>query len=630
MLKNETNHTKRDSVVKRNQWRKMAILGFACILYVSLFIANRVFAAQCGDAETTLIECGDNGSGNIVHVLSTVLDIMTMGIGILAVIGISIFGVQYLTAGDDTNKVAKAKRRMFETSIGVVCYLALFGATKWLLPNGTTNLEELEQRLAALTISVGGPKTVGETFTPQVTLNEALPQSKSIPSKAQPNQTDTVAFKLATSSNDNKAAKTPLSFQLAENTSTDTQSAEEVPTVQQQEATPTEQPPQEVAPAEQKPEETPVEQSQEENSEGKQSTVDEYSLVSTNPEVVAVLGKHAKCSQAGESKLVVVDKNGQQASTEVTCEEPVATQDPAPVKPKTNKPAIRKASDGTDTVGNMEKTRLRNGKPHLRAKTISIINAHNMDFTYKTYKKVIKSKGGLISYIQRLDGVFNAYGKRINKNGNIARAKVATAADLQAAAEFVYGLFMIWGPDYDSGQVHHDWNGKDAFYKGLPNRKAIRGYSGRKIQQILQRQLNNTDDFRTSCNTAINTFNKSTTLADMDGASHKPKTQLAMSRKNYNKNKGKITRWSDLRVGDIVHFFAANGSWRHVAMVGEVYSDYIVFYDGGSRFMKNRQYKFAIPRKNDKKLRGTYKSYASWWGFRPWKIDQSVTLKGIN
>lgn len=611
-LKTKTNHAKRDSTESNNQWYKSIILAVVYILCFSVFIANKAFAAQCGDAETVLIECGDNGSGNIIHVLSTVLDIMTTGIGILAVIGISVFGMQYLTAGGDINKVTKAKRRMYETTIGVVCYLAIFGVTKWLLPNGNTSLEELERQLAALTISVGGPKAVGETFTPVVTLNEASTQSRSTPMEARTAQTNNVAFKLAVSSDDNITRKTPTNFQLAEDTSTGTQSTEDVPTVQQHEEAPIPQQPQEEA------------------SEDNQSTVNEYSLVSTNPEVVAVLGKHAKCSQAGKSELVVVDKDGQQASTEVTCEEPVATQDPVPVKPKTNKPAIRKASDGTDTVGNMEKTRLRNGKPHLRANTISIINAHNRDFTYKTYKKVIKNKGGLINYIQKLGGVFNAYGKRINKNGNIAKAKVATAADLQAAAEFVYGLFMIWGPDYDSGQVHHDWNGKDAFYKGLPNRKAIRGYSGRKIQQVLQRQLNNTDDFRTSCNTAINTFNKSTTLADMHGASHQPKTQLAMSRKNYNKNKGKIIRWSDLRVGDVVHFFAANGSWRHVALVGEVYSDYIVLYDGGSRFMKNRQYKFAIPRKNDKKLRGTYKSYSSWWGFRPWKIDQSVTLKGIN
>ena len=603
---------KTDCMKKKNRYFKTIILASTYIIYLSMFFTSKVFAAQCGDAETVLIECGDNGSGNIVHVLALILDIFTVGVGILAVIGISWCGLQYLTAGGDTNKTTKAKRRMYETAIGVGCYLILFGATKWLLPNGVTSLEELEQQLAALTISVGGPKAVGETFTPIVTLSDTSSQSRSMPNEVQPIQTSTAAFKQTMSSDDNMTRKTPLSLQLAESTSTDAQPTEDTLIAQRQEETSTEQ------------------QLQEEASEGKQSTVDEYSLVSTNPEVVAVLGKHAKCSQAGESKLVVVDKDGQQASTEVTCEEPVATQDPAPVKPKTNKPAIRKASDGTDTVGNMEKTRLRNGKPHLRAKTISIINAHNRDFTYKTYKKVIKNKGGLINYIQKLGGVFNAYGKRINKNGNIARVKVSTAADLQAAAEFVYGLFMIWGPDYDSGQVHHDWNGNDAFYKGLPNRKAIRGYSGRKIQKMLQRQLSNTDDFRTSCNTAINTFNKSTTLEDMHGASYQPKTQLAMSRKNYNKNKGKITKWSDLRVGDVVHFLAANGSWRHVALVGEVYSDYIVLYDGGSRFMKNRQYKFAIPRKNDKKLRGTYKSYSSWWGFRPWKIDQSVTLKGIN
>ncbi len=65
-------------------------------------------------------------------------------------------------------------------------------------------------------------------------------------------------------------------------------------------------------------------------------------------------------------------------------------------------------------------------------------------------------------------------------------------------------------------------------------------------------------------------------------------------------------------------------------MVGEVYKDYVVLYDGGSRFMNNRTYKHTLNRINGRRLSGSYTSYASWWAFRPWDIDQSVTLKGIN
>lgn len=588
MLKKQEHRELHDRVESNKYLYRMLIGVIINTIIFSVVIGGRAFAAQCGNAETVLIECGDVGSGNIVHVLSLILDIMTMGIGILAVIGISWFGIQYLTAGSDTTKTTKAKRRMLEITIGIVGYLAIFSTSKWLMPSGVTNPTDLEKSLAELTITVNGPKTIGETFTPKVTVQ--APASELPPSEPQSLNQTTPTFTLAVAT-------------------IDSGTTEESPT----ESTTTDSP--SVTPSTTSPTNQSTAQS-------------EYSLTTSDSSVISILGKHAKCTDVGKATITVVTSDKKQASTEVTCEDQPQTAQS--VTPKQNKPAIRRASDGTATVGNMEKTRLKNGKPHLRTETLNIIKKHNRDFNYKNYKKIIKSKGGLIRYIQNLGGVFKAYGSRINKNGNIARVKVATAADLQAAFEFTYGLFMIWGPDYDSGQVHHDWKGKDAFYKGLSNRGAIRGYSNKKIQKMLQQQLNNTDDLRTSCNSALNTFNRSTTLEDMHGASHQPKKQLKMSIKNYPKNKGKITKWSDLRVGDIVHFFAANGSWRHVALVGEVYSDYIVLYDGGSKFVKNRQYKFAVKRANDKKIRNPYKMYSSWWGFRPWRIDQSVTLKGIN
>ena len=107
-----------------------------------------------------------------------------------------------------------------------------------------------------------------------------------------------------------------------------------------------------------------------------------------------------------------------------------------------------------------------------------------------------------------------------------------------------------------------------------------------------------------------------------------------MSKKNYKKNDGIITKVSDLRVGDLVHYYGykQNGKvgWLHVTLVGEVYSDYVVMYDGGNRFMNNLTYKFAVKRTNNSKMGSPYSGYLYWKGVRPWKIDQSVTLKGIN
>ncbi len=76
----------------------------------------------------------DDGSGNsIKHILDLVVDILTIGIGILGVLGIVIVGIQYLTAGGNEEKTRKAKRRLFEIVIGLVLYVMIYAIVSWLM-----------------------------------------------------------------------------------------------------------------------------------------------------------------------------------------------------------------------------------------------------------------------------------------------------------------------------------------------------------------------------------------------------------------------------------------------------------------------------------------------------------------
>lgn len=76
----------------------------------------------------------ESGEKSITCILELVVDILTIGIGILGVIGISVVGVQYLTAGGNEEQTRKAKRRMFEIVIGLVAYAVLYAILKFLLP----------------------------------------------------------------------------------------------------------------------------------------------------------------------------------------------------------------------------------------------------------------------------------------------------------------------------------------------------------------------------------------------------------------------------------------------------------------------------------------------------------------
>ena len=89
-------------------------------------------SAQPRDCVETAILDGCNGIGGLVL---SIVDFLTAGVGILGVIGITVVGIQYLTAGGNEEKTRKAKRRMLEIVIGILAYVIMYAILKWLLPN---------------------------------------------------------------------------------------------------------------------------------------------------------------------------------------------------------------------------------------------------------------------------------------------------------------------------------------------------------------------------------------------------------------------------------------------------------------------------------------------------------------
>ena len=124
--------------------KKFFAIIIAAIMSLSMLIVPAraaspygIFAAESRKtAILTNCEDEENGEGEgIICILNLVIDIMTIGIGILGVIGITVVGIQYLTAGGSEEKVRKAKTRMFDIIIGLVAYVALYAILKWLLPS---------------------------------------------------------------------------------------------------------------------------------------------------------------------------------------------------------------------------------------------------------------------------------------------------------------------------------------------------------------------------------------------------------------------------------------------------------------------------------------------------------------
>lgn len=134
---------KKDFGVKKNYKKWMVGLLVAFLVMAFVMPIRKASAASCEGVQTSIIECGDDQSG-IGYILSLVINIATVGIGILAAIGIGVSGVQYLTAGGNEEKTRKAKRRILEVVIGLMAYVMLYALLQWLLPGGSLNPVDIE------------------------------------------------------------------------------------------------------------------------------------------------------------------------------------------------------------------------------------------------------------------------------------------------------------------------------------------------------------------------------------------------------------------------------------------------------------------------------------------------------
>lgn len=122
---------------------KKTIIVVAVMALSLLGIGTPVLAAS-GQEKTMAYDaailktCGgkadDPDGEGVMCILTGVMDVMTIGIGILGVLGITIVGIQYLTAGDNEDKTRKAKRRMLEIVIGLVAYVLIYAFLKFLIP----------------------------------------------------------------------------------------------------------------------------------------------------------------------------------------------------------------------------------------------------------------------------------------------------------------------------------------------------------------------------------------------------------------------------------------------------------------------------------------------------------------
>jgi len=105
-----------------------------------------VFAAQkCGGVDTAIISCEQDGTGTSASnsgawgILLIVINIMTGGVGILAVGGIVYAAILYSAAQDNANQTKQAIELIWNIVIGIVVFGAMYALLNFIIPGGVFN-----------------------------------------------------------------------------------------------------------------------------------------------------------------------------------------------------------------------------------------------------------------------------------------------------------------------------------------------------------------------------------------------------------------------------------------------------------------------------------------------------------
>lgn len=593
----------------------MALIGFGIVMLANIIFAAMRYVLGSANAEKASVTIGSEQ----IAIIKTDIDLMVLNaiqwvigvVGLVAAIFVVYGGIGFMTSAGDPGKLSKARRTIMYSMIGMVIVAAAFGIVGFAADSAQRSGAGSNADISNISGGGGSSGGNGQVTSVRAADRTKLVKGQNVVVKASVIPHNAKNQKLNFKSSDESVASVDsIGGILAKKVGKTivTVSSPDGPK-KDMEVTVVDITP--VSSIKLSDNKVTVRKNQSvyisttilpENATDKTLT-----WVSDNPDVAVV-------TQEGRIQGVKVGK----ANITVRAANNASKIAEAKIKVTVTTGAV--ASKTAETLGDMRGVEY-SGKLRMRKETRKIVDDHRRDFYHYNFRTKIQEYGGYRKYVKNLGGIFGElYDTR--------KVKVKTAADIQLVAEYVWGLFTIWGPDYGNGKTHHMWRldrswdgGKnDGFYHGESGRGTLRDSTRRHIDDM----LSSSTLLRTNCNYAINTFYKKLRLRRLGGTGGGKKEHIEMSLV------GKIKKVNELQVGDIVHFFNPGGGWHHVALVGEVYKDYVILYDGGGRFIKEGRYKQKTKRTNSSKLTDDYDGETNWWAFRPWKIDQSVTLKGIN
>lgn len=105
----------------------------------STYVAS---AASCGGVDTSIIQCGGSKDAKTIQdtglwgLLLVAINILTAGIGVVALGGLIYGAILYTSAGGNPEQVKKARTIFTNIVIGIVAYAAMWALLNFIIPGG--------------------------------------------------------------------------------------------------------------------------------------------------------------------------------------------------------------------------------------------------------------------------------------------------------------------------------------------------------------------------------------------------------------------------------------------------------------------------------------------------------------
>lgn len=121
---------------------KTIALGMTLLIGMVVFLAPAASAVEtCGGVDTAIIKCDEDGSGGLETtgawgILLLAINILTAGVGILAVAGVVYASIIYASAGGNPEQTKKAMGMITNIVIGVLAYALMFAVLNFIIPGG--------------------------------------------------------------------------------------------------------------------------------------------------------------------------------------------------------------------------------------------------------------------------------------------------------------------------------------------------------------------------------------------------------------------------------------------------------------------------------------------------------------